>query len=271
MAEPGARFDELVELMRRLRGPGGCPWDAEQTLESLRSYLIEETYEVLEAIEAGEPGLLREELGDLLLQVVFLSQVCSERGLFEIGAVVADIRDKLVRRHPHVFGPRPAGDSGEAIQRWEEIKNQERKASGKSDGSLLGGVPRKLPALLRASLLSSKAAMVGFDWRELEELFGKLEEEIGEFRQEAGARNRAGMTEELGDLLFIAANIGRFTGIDPELALQAANEKFRARFRHIEKQLDREGKTPQGAGLERMEELWEEAKKLERAGDRPSG
>jgi len=251
--------------MARLRSAGECPWDREQTLETLRTYLLEETYELLEAIERREPELLQEELGDLLLEVVFLTQICSEQDLFSMDEVVRGIRDKLVRRHPHVFSDKPATNAQQAIQRWEEIKNKE-KSAGAPDRSLLDGVPPHMPALLRAHRLSSKAGLVGFDWKALGDLYDKLDEEIAEFRRAAAAQDREAMQDELGDLLFIAANIGRYTGLDPEAALQGANRKFTSRFRHIEQSLKRQGLDPASATLEQMEKLWAEAKALERGG-----
>ena len=253
--------------MRRLRGPDGCPWDRKQTLETLRSYVLEETYEVLEAIDSGDSGALEEEIGDLLLEVVFLSQLCSEQGLFDITDVARGIKDKLVRRHPHVFGDKRAGDADEAIRHWEEIKNQERAAAaGPKKVSLLDGVPKELPALLRASRLSSKASATGFDWTDREQLFEKLMEELSEFRVAAEAGDSRSMTEELGDLLFITANIGRFSGIDPEMALQAANRKFISRFQHVESGLKEQGVRASEATLDQMEALWKEAKGLEKKG-----
>ncbi|HZI93516.1 MAG TPA: nucleoside triphosphate pyrophosphohydrolase [Patescibacteria group bacterium] len=257
-------FEELVAVMARLRGPEGCPWDREQTLQTLRTYLVEETYELIEAIEAKDPLMLREELGDLLLEVVFLAQVCSEQGLFGIDEVVGGIRDKLVRRHPHVFGDRKAENAHEAIRRWEDIKNEERASSGDAGHSLLSGVPAHMPALLRAHRLSTKAALAGFDWKQLADLYEKLFEELAEFRQAADEGDRPAMEEELGDLLFITANLGRFSGIDPELALQAANRKFIARFHHVESGLKAKGIEPGKSAFDQMELLWEEAKSLEK-------
>ncbi|MGH9867621.1 MAG: nucleoside triphosphate pyrophosphohydrolase [Candidatus Polarisedimenticolia bacterium] len=255
-------FDELLAVMARLRGPGGCPWDREQTLASLKTYVVEETYEVLEAIDKGEPGALKEELGDLLLEVVFLAQICREQGLFEMDDVVRGIRDKLVRRHPHVFQEASAGTPAEALRRWEQIKNEEKRGAS-PDASMLAGVPRHQPALLRAHRLSTKASLAGFDWKAMEDLYAKLLEELTEFRQAAEAGDRRHMEEELGDLLFITANIGRFAGIDPEIALQGANRKFIERFGYVEQGLRRLGIPAGQATLEQMESLWEEAKAQE--------
>ena len=249
--------------MARLRGPDGCPWDREQTLETLRGYLVEETYELIEAIDSKDQRMLREELGDLLLEVVFLTQVCSEQGFFGIDEVAGGIRDKLVRRHPHVFGDRKAHSAPEAIRRWEDIKNEEKAATGDSSHSLLSGVPAHMPALMRAHRLSTKAALAGFDWKRLDDLYEKLLEELAEFREASDTGDRRAMEEELGDLLFITANLGRFSGIDPELALQAANRKFTTRFKHVERGLKDKGIAPGNDAFDQMEALWEEAKSLE--------
>ena len=263
-------FSRLVAVMARLRGPNGCPWDREQTLESLRTYLIEETYELLEAIDSKDPVHLQEELGDVLLEVVFLSQVCKEQGLFQIDDVVNGIVDKLTRRHPHVFGQSPVKTAGEALRTWEEVKNQERAATGKvKRESTLDGVPAHLPALMRAHRLSTKASLTGFDWKIPDDLHDKLFEEVSEFRQAAATGDREAMEEELGDILFTMANVGRMLRIDPELALQAANRKFIRRFHWIEAELRRRGIEISVAGAELMEKLWEEAKRVERADPSP--
>ena len=255
-------FARLVAVMARLRGREGCPWDKEQTMDSLRTYLIEETYELLEAIESKDPVHLREELGDVLLEVVFLSQVCKELGLFQIDDVINGIVDKLIRRHPHVFGENPVQTAGEALRTWEEVKNQERAATGKvKRESTLDGVPAHFPALMRAHRLSTKASVVGFDWRVPDDLHDKLIEEVTELREAAAAGDHEAMEEELGDVLFTMANVGRMLRIDPELALQAANRKFIRRFHWIEAELRRRGIEISKAGAELMETLWEEAKK----------
>src|SRR4030095_16781426 len=220
----------------------GFTRDKEQTLDSLRTYLIEETYELLEAIESKDPGHLREELGDVLLEVVFLSQVCSELGLFQIDDVINGIVDKLTRRHPHVFGENRVKTAGEALRTWEQIKNQEREVSGKiKRESTLDGVPAHFPALMRAHRLSTKASLTGFDWKVPDDLHAKLLEEVSEVREAAAAGDHEAMEEELGDLLFTMANVGRMLRIDPELALQAANRKFIRRFHWIESELRRRG------------------------------
>ncbi len=257
-------IDRLVQIMERLRSDNGCPWDREQTLETLRTYLLEETYETIDAIDRGDHAALREELGDLLLEVVFLCQICAERNLFTIDDAATSIHDKLVRRHPHVFGNRKAAGAREALGRWEGIKGEERRARGKGD-SVLSGVPSTLPALLRAHRISDKAAMVGFDWESAERVLDKLEEEIGELRAALAAGQDSRVAEELGDLLFAAANVGRVTGNDPEMALQAANRKFTERFRRLEKALARRGLKPSAAIRDEMERLWDEGK------DQPTG
>jgi MazG family protein len=255
-------FDRLVSVMARLRSPDGCPWDREQTLKTLRTYLLEETYETLDAIDRDDAAALKEELGDLLLEVVFLSQVCSERELFTIDQVAEAIHAKLVRRHPHVFGGEKAAGAREALGRWEEMKNKEREASGET--SVLSGVPEILPALLRAFRISNKAAMVGFDWEGVAQTLEKVDEELAELRQAIAARDPEGTAEELGDLLFAAANVGRLSGIDPETALQAANRKFTRRFNSVEEGLRRRGLKPSAENRELMESLWDEAKSQSR-------
>ncbi len=252
-------FADLVAVMARLRGPEGCPWDREQTLRTLRSYLLEETYEALDAIDRQDVEALKEELGDLLLEVVFLSQVCAEMGHFSIEEVASAIHDKLVRRHPHVFGEETASGAREAIGRWERIKNDERRAAGKS--SVLSGVPASLPALLRAYRISEKASMVGFDWRKAEEVLDKIDEEVGELKEALAGGDGSRIEEELGDLLFTAANLARLRGVDPEMALQAANRKFTDRFRRVEEALERRGMRASPELRDEMERLWEDAKR----------
>jgi len=255
LSEPFAR---LVSVMKKLRGPEGCPWDREQTLATLRSYLLEETYETLEAIDNEDPVSLKEELGDLLLEIVFLSQVCEEQGLFDIDDVAAGIHDKLVRRHPHVFGDEKASSAREAIGRWERIKNDERLATGRT--SVLSGVPPALPALLKAYRISEKASMVGFDWNAPSEVVAKVEEELAELKEamEGGRADR--IEEELGDLLFATASLARLSGMDPEMALQGANRKFTERFRQVEEGLAKSGLRPSTETRDEMERLWNRAK-----------
>jgi MazG family protein len=281
----GHRFEKLVEVQARLRGPGGCPWDREQTHDSLRPYLLEETYEVLEALDSGDDKRLVSELGDLLLQVVFHAQLASEEGRFDVGDVADAIREKLVRRHPHVFGSARARDSAEVLKRWEELKAEERRAEGRPEHrSLLDGVPKNLPALSEAFQLTRRAANVGFDWQSLDGVLEKLEEETHELRRAAkglarGRRQprrgrpvppranrqaRARIEEEAGDLLFVAANIARFLGLDPEITLKKANRKFLRRFRSMEQQTARRGGRLAGLSPEELEELWNQAKAYKR-------
>ena len=259
--EPGERWERMVALMARLRSPEGCPWDRKQTLHSLRRFILEEAYELVDAIEQDRDEAIREETGDLLLEVLFVSQICAERGLFTSSDVLEGLEAKMVRRHPHVFGDQSAESASEALAKWEEIKDAEKQADSPVPGSLLGKIPRALPALVRAEKLSARAARVGFDWPSVEQIFDKLDEE----RRELDAARQSGSTdavaEELGDLLFVVANISRHLGIDPELALKAANQKFEERFRHIEERLGADGRSPAESNLDEMEALWQEAKK----------
>lgn len=256
-------FGRLLEIMATLRSPGGCPWDAEQTPESLKPYLLEETYEVLEAIDRGEPPGICDELGDLLLQIVFLARLFEERQDFDIGDVADAIADKLVRRHPHVFaGRRQSGLKALAAQ-WDQIKAAEKGHRGES-AMLLEGVPRHLPALLRARKLSEKASRVGFDWPEVDGIFAKIDEELLEFREALERADRRAMTDELGDLLFAIVNLGRFLNIDAEEALRQTANRFVDRFGHIESSLAEQGKTFEQSSPAEMDSLWNEAKRLER-------
>ena len=245
-------FGELVEVMARLRRE--CPWDRKQTHRSIRPYLIEEAYEVAEAIEEEDDRALKEELGDLLLQVVFHAKIAEERGAFGIKEVLRDLMDKLVRRHPHVFGDADVRDAGEVLERWEQIKR------GEGRSSVLDGVPKGLPALLRAWRVQEKASRVGFDWERAEGALEKLREELGELEAAAAARDQKRIEEELGGLLFSVVNLSRLLGVDPEWALQNAVEKFAARFRAVEEALARRGRTLQEATLEEMDRIWEEIK-----------
>ena len=243
--------------MEKLRSPGGCPWDRKQTHRSLLPYLIEETYEVVDAVEKGDDRELREELGDLLLQVVFHSQIAKERGAFTIDDVVDSIAKKLIHRHPHVFGEREDIKTAEDVNReWEKLKEKE----GKVKESILDGVPRSMPALERAYKLQKKAAKVGFDWKDFEGIKEKLIEELSEIEEELKKGNREKIEEEVGDLLFMAVNLARFLGVHPEVALRKANEKFEKRFRYMEKRAKEEGKDLREMSLDEMESLWQEAK-----------
>ena len=271
-----ATFEDLVKLMSKLRSPEGCPWDREQTYASLAPMLLEEAYEAFEAVEEareGRPLELRDELGDLLFQIVFYAQVARERGEFTIEDVTDAIHTKMVRRHPHVFGDAKVRDNEELLRNWEAMKAEEKRAAGKeagaADASLLDGVSAKAPALMEAHQLTTKAARVGFDWPDVEGVFDKLHEEIEELR--AAVREHASsapdseaaaarVREEVGDLLFAAANIARHLQVEPEAALKLTNRKFRRRFRHIERGLRERGRELGSATLDEMEELWQEAK-----------
>ncbi len=256
---PDTLFVELVQIMARLRGENGCPWDREQTSESIKPYLVEETYEVLEAIDEQDPAKLKEELGDLMLQIVFHARMAEEAGAFSISDVLATINDKLVRRHPHVFGDVKAETAQEVLFNWEQIKQTERRqATGQA--SLLNGVPRELPALLRAHRLQEKASHVGFDWKEAQEVFRKVEEELGELRAAMQGQAADRVEAELGDLLFALVNLSRFLAVNPEEALRKTIARFIARFRYIEEELARRGRSLRQASLEEMDALWAEAK-----------
>ncbi len=254
-------FDDLVALMARLRGPGGCPWDREQTLETLKTYLVEETYEVLDALDSGDAAAHQEELGDLLFQVVFQSQVRREEGAFTVDEVIAGIHDKLVRRHPHVFGDASAATAEEVLDQWERLKAREKEGTDRP--SVLDHVPAQLPALLQALRLTEKAARVGFDWVAETDLLEKAEEEWEELRGALRRGDQQAVSEELGDVLFVLANLARHRGLDPEQALRQANRKFTRRFRHVEDRLGERGRRPDESTLEEMDDLWEEAKRQE--------
>src|SRR5213596_1323541 len=245
-------FDELVALMTRLRGPNGCPWDRKQTLESLKPFIVEEAYEVVDAIDRGQRAALAEELGDLQLQVVFVAEITREEGSFDIYDVVTSIHDKLVRRHPHVFGDVEAKDAEQVLVNWEKLKNEERKAE---DKSLLAGVPQSLPALLKASRLTEKAARVGFDWRRTDDVFSKVEEEIGELREAIASGDASQVHDEVGDLLFTIANIARKLNVNAEEALQSTNRKFSRRFESMETKVHASGRNLDQLTLEEMDAL----------------
>ena len=264
MHTPGDRFTELVEIMRTLRSPGGCPWDREQTLQSLRPFLLEETYEALEAIDSGDPAALREELGDLLFEVVFLAQIADEAEQFSIADVIETMATKLVRRHPHVFGDADRTQSAaDVLGRWEELKRDERATTGGPAKTTLGGVPKTLPGLLRAYEYGSRAASIGFDWERASDVIGKIEEEIGEVRSalENAATDPAALEEEMGDLLFAIANLSRKLGVEPENALRGANDKFAARFMELERRFAERGVLMKTAGLDALEAEWQAMKR----------
>jgi MazG family protein len=290
----GGAFDKLVAVMSRLRAPDGCPWDREQTHATLRTYLIEEAYEVLDALDGADDAKFAEELGDLLLQVLFHAQIAREEGRFAIGDVIREIYEKMIRRHPHVFGEKRAKDAAEVLRNWEQIKKQEREAKevkefeeGKEvkevkevkdikeeSASLLDGVPRTLPALVEAFQLTRKAARIGFDWYDLEGIFAKLDEESHELRQalvrkphgsapatsKASARAWQAVEGEIGDILFVAVNLARFLEIDPEIALKKTSAKFARRFREMERVAREQGTTLAEVPRLQMEKLWDQAK-----------
>ncbi|MFN9743501.1 MAG: nucleoside triphosphate pyrophosphohydrolase [Acidobacteriota bacterium] len=269
------RLEDLTALMAKLRAPDGCPWDREQTLASLGPMLLEETYEVLDAVEAADWAELRDELGDLLFQIVFYGQLAAEAGHFTVSDSIARVHEKMVRRHPHVFGEETVSSTAEVLTNWEMIKAAEREASGKkveneAPPSLLAGVSSRLPGLLEAYQLQTKAARVGFDWPQVDEVFAKLEEEIRELRQELQrpTRNQKAVDEEVGDILFVLANLARWVGTEPESGLKAANRKFRRRFAHIEKRMVETGRAWNETTLAEMDQFWNEAKEIEKAGEK---
>lgn len=264
----GARFEALVALQAQLRGPGGCPWDREQTHSTLRTYLIEEAYEVLDALESGAPQEMAEELGDLLLQVLFHADLARAARTFDIADVISGIHDKMVRRHPHVFGTVQARTSGVVLKNWEKLKAEEKVKKNAAGGwagagdaaSLLDDVPRSLPALLEAYQLTRRAARIGFDWSDVGGIFEKLNEEVKELRQAIGAGNKVHVDEEVGDLLFVAVNLARFLKVDPEVALKRSNRKFKSRFQIMERDARRTGQALADLSQSELEILWEAAK-----------
>lgn len=253
----GAAFEELCQIMARLRAPGGCPWDREQTFETIKPYLLEESYEVMDAIDQGDFEGLAEELGDLMLQAVFFAQMASEEGRFNILDSINSINSKLIRRHPHVFGDGRADTAEDVKKRWDEIKAEEKpKPKG-----LLAGVPRSVPALVEAQKISKKAADAGFDWENVGQVYDKVDEELQELR----AADSNGVEEEIGDLLFTVVNLARFMRVDPEQALRKTNAKFRRRFASVEAGLEARGKDLAASNVAEMEELWQQAKRSESA------
>src|SRR6267142_178842 len=256
---PEVLFDRLLDIMHRLRGPGGCPWDREQTRTSLKPYLIEETYEVLEAIESGGPEALREELGDLLFQVVFHAEIAAERGEFTMADLLAHVGAKMVSRHPHVFGDASVQTPGQALAQWETIKQEEAAARGRRR-SVIDGVPRALPALVRAQRIQSKAARVKFDWPDAAAAWAKVEEEMRETSAALAAGDRGRLADELGDVLFSLVNVARLSSLDAEDVLQGAIEKFRRRFTTMEDELNASGKSVASVSAEELERSWEAAK-----------
>ena len=258
-------FRDLVELIARLRAPGGCPWDREQTHRSLKPMMIEEAYEVLEAIDEGGDRHLAGELGDLLLQVVFHAQIATEESRFTVSDVIQAVSDKMVRRHPHVFGGESASTSGEVLRNWEALKRAEQTQRGEDAAtSMLDSVSTRLPAVMEAYQMATKASRVGLDWPDAAAVLDKVDEEVAELREALRAGDTRAASAEVGDLLFAVVNLGRLAGEDPESALKAANRKFRRRFRHVEDRLRERGRSPAESNLEEMESLWAEAKQRER-------
>jgi MazG family protein len=252
----GIEFQRLVDIMRRLRGPDGCPWDREQSLESLRPFVLEETYEVLEAIDRGDHEDLRGEIGDLLFEGVFLAQIEADEGRFTVADSLRAINEKLIRRHPHVFGSKDGVDTpGAVLQQWEQIKSSEQQSAGRRK-AVLGGLPKALPALLGAHEIGTRVAAVGFDWARTSDVVDKIEEEVAELRRAVDGEGRARIEEEMGDLLFSIANLARKMGVEPESALRKANEKFGGRFAALEQHFETEGRSVHDASLEEMEEVW---------------
>ncbi len=271
----GQWFEKLVALQERLRAPNGCPWDREQTHSSLRTYLIEEAYEVLDALESGDDAKFAEEMGDLLLQIVFHSQIASEEARFTIADVIREIHEKMVRRHPHVFGEKRAKDAAEVLKNWERIKSEEQREKRTNQAldnakqkenpeSLLTGVPRGLPAALEGFQLTRRAARIGFDWDDTEGIFEKIREEGAELRHALETKDQRRIEEEIGDLLFAAVNLARFVQVDPEIALKKANAKFASRFRAMERLARENGCELAGIPRPEMEALWETAKRNEK-------
>jgi MazG family protein len=257
----GEKFQQLVGLMSRLRGVNGCPWDREQTFDTIKPYTLEETYEVLDAIDRREWNEVAEELGDLLLQVVFYAQMAEEQKLFAIGDSLDAINQKLIRRHPHVFGDESAESAGDVKRIWGEIKAAEKKEKGKEQTSILASVPRAMPALVEAQQIASRAAGVGFDWENPEQVVDKLHEELAELDEARRHASQAALEDEIGDLLFVLVNLARFVKVDPEQALRRTNAKFRERFGYIERKLAERGKKLEDSNIAEMEELWQEAKR----------
>ena len=299
MTTTGERFERAISIMARLRGPGGCPWDREQTFDTIKPYTLEETYEVLEAIDARDWDELPGELGDLLLQVLFYSEMAAEEKRFSIDDVLDRLSNKLIDRHPHVFGDVKADTPGDVLRNWHALKAEEKKKREMESGekgkeqdhpeSVLAGISSAVPSLMEAHKISSRVANVGFDWPNIEGLFDKLSEETEELRQNleeypapgprpesaagvAGARGakispelRSRLEDEVGDLLFVLVNIARYLALDPESALRKTNRKFRRRFQYLEDRLREQGRKPSGASLDEMESLWQESKRQEKA------
>jgi tetrapyrrole methylase family protein/MazG family protein len=267
--EKRADIQKLVDLVARLRGEHGCPWDKEQTRETLKPMLIEEAYEVLDALDGSDPTELKGELGDLLFQIVFHAQIAREEEEFDLADVIDSLHEKMIRRHPHVFGSADLRTAEDVLKNWEDIKANERGVPSsslpESEKSLLDGVPPKLPALHKAYQMTAKAARVGFDWPDLDSILKKLREEAAELVVATRTRDSRHVAQEVGDLLFVAVNVARFLGIDPETALRRCNEKFNRRFRYMESKIKQQRRELRGTPLAEMDALWDEAKQLEQS------
>ena len=257
----------MAVLVERLRSDTGCPWDREQTRETLKPMLIEEAYEVLDALDSGDPVELKDELGDLLFQVIFHAQIAKERGEFDLADVIDRSHEKMVRRHPHIFADASLKTSGDVLKNWEDIKAAEKgipsSSRPESARSLLDGIPSRLPALHRAYQMTAKASRVGFDWSHLEDILSKMQEEEAELVEAHSRQDAEKAAEEVGDLLFVVVNVARFLGVDPETALERSNRKFHRRFRYVESAIKKQGRELKSASLAEMDALWEEAKRSE--------
>ena len=263
MPTAGDAFQTLVDIMKRLRGPGGCPWDREQTIHSLRGFVLEETYEVLDAIDRDDHDGLRGEIGDFLFEGVFLAQIEADAGQFEVADSLRATAEKLIRRHPHVFAEAAGVDTaGKVMEQWEQIKSREQTDAGRKR-ALLSGVPKSMPALLRAHEIGTRVAAVGFDWAQTNDVVAKIEEEVAELREAVAHEGHDRAEEEMGDLLFSIANLARKLGIEPESALRKANEKFSARFEKVEGHLEAQGRSVHDATLAEMEEAWQSIKQAD--------
>jgi tetrapyrrole methylase family protein/MazG family protein len=256
------RLQAIIDIMARLRGPDGCPWDKEQTRESLKPFLVEETYEVLEAIDERSPEKVKEELGDLLFQIVFHARLAEEMGEFDMDGVLERIAEKMIRRHPHVFGDKELKTSQQVLVDWELMKKTEKGYANRK--SILEGVPRELPALIRAHRLQERAARVGFDWTHVGDVIAKLDEEVDEFKATLASKDPSKMEDELGDIFFVLVNIARFIGVNPEDALRKTISKFISRFQYVEETAATQGRELSDMSLSEMDELWDRAKDKEK-------
>jgi MazG family protein len=255
-----AGIGSLINVIKKLRSPSGCPWDREQSREKMGYYLVEEAHEAKEAIDGGSPQKIKEELGDLLFQILTVIEMSEEMGEFTLAQVIQEARAKMVRRHPHVFGKRSVNDANEVVANWVQIKKQEKK-EGKEEGSIVSGIPKSIPSLHRAYLITQRASRVGFDWEDKEGVLQKLKEELKELESAVSEGKRERIVQEMGDLLFSVVNLGRFLEISPESALAGTVDRFVSRFNYIEQRLREKGKDPSQSTLEEMDQLWEEAKK----------